>query len=294
MEVTLVQVPYDSGQYAVRMGRGPARLLEAGLDVELEADGHVVRRVMVSLDPGFHSEIGAAAALYHQVRQAVAEARAAGRFPLVLAGNCNLAALGTVAGLRRPGGSAPSIVWLDAHGDFNTPDTSPSGFFDGMALSVLTGGSWPALAGSLDGFSPVPEDHVLLVGARDLDGAEAALLADSEVAQLSVEALRDAPSVAEALAPGLGGLAARSGEVYLHLDLDVLDPEDARANVFAAPGGLHLAEALELVEAVADTLPLAAAAITSFDPSADPEDRATGAAKRLGRAVARRAGRAGS
>lgn len=285
MEVVLVQVPYDSGQYATRMGRGPVRLLEAGLDGELEADGHKVRRVVASLPDGFLAEVGAAAALFHQVRGAVAEALEAGHFPLVLAGNCNLAALGTVAGLAGPGPAPPSVVWLDAHGDFNTPDTSPSGFFDGMALSILTGGSWPALARSLDGFSTVPEENVLLVGARDLDEAEAALLEASAVGQIGVGDLRAGPSVAEVLAPFLADLAARSDRTYLHLDLDVLDPEEARANAYAAPGGLRVDEVVELIGAVADTLPVAAAAISSFDPTADPDDRATAAARRLARTV---------
>lgn len=292
MDVTLVQVPYDSGHYAARMGRGPLHLLEQGLDRDLEAAGHPVRRVEARLADGFHHEIGAAAALYRQVREAVAEARGAGRFPVVLAGNCNAAALGTVAALSAeaaPGSTA--VVWLDAHGDFNTPDTSPSGFFDGMALSVLTGGSWGALAASLPGFATVPEDRVLLVGARDLDAAERDLLAASEVARLPAKALRGGGGAEAALAPHLEGLASRAERAYLHIDLDVLDPEEARANSYAAAGGLRLAEALELIESVAGRLPLAAAALTSFDPTADPSGRATAAAKRLVRATVEAAGR---
>ena len=283
MDVSLVQVPYDSGHFGARMGRGPLHLLEQGLDRDLEAVGHGVRRVAARLADGFHHEIGAAAALYRQVREAVAEARGAGRFPVVLAGNCNAAALGTVAALSAeaaPGSTA--VVWLDAHGDFNTPDTSPSGFFDGMALSVLTGGSWSALAASLPGFATVPEDRVLLVGARDLDAAERDLLAASEVASLPMAALRDGGGgVAAALAPHLDRLASRAERVYLHLDLDVLDPDEGAANAYAAPGGLRLAETLDLIDSVAGRLPLAAAALTSFDPAADPSGRAAAAAKRL-------------
>ncbi|HEX6201319.1 MAG TPA: arginase family protein [Thermoanaerobaculia bacterium] len=283
MDVTLVQVPYDSGHYGARMGRGPLHLLERGLDRDLAAAGHAVARMAASLPHGFHHEIGAAAALYRQVREAVAEARGAGRFPVVLAGNCNAAALGTVAALSAeaaPGSTA--VVWLDAHADFNTPETSPSGFFDGMALSVLTGHSWSAWAASLPGFATVPEDRVLLVGARDLDAAERDLLDASEVARLPAEAFRaGGKDGAAALAPHLDRLAGRAERAYLHLDLDVLDPEEGPANAYAAAGGLRLAEALELIEAVAGRLPLAAAALTSFDPAADPSGRAATAAKRL-------------
>ena len=283
VEIALVQVPYDSGQYGARMGRGPLHLLERGLDRDLERSGHTVHRAEVALPEGFHTEIGAAAALYRLVRQAVTEARRAARFPIVLSGNCNLAALGTVAAL---GGASTAVVWLDAHGDFNTPETSPSGFFDGMALSVLTGGSWETLAAALPGFAPVPEDQVLLVGARDLDLAERELLAGSAVTHLPTEALRGEGGVEGGLAPHLDELAGKVERAYLHVDLDVLDPEEVRANPYAAAGGLRLAEALELIQAVAGGLPLAAAALTSLDPTADPADRATAAARRLVQAVA--------
>jgi arginase len=283
VEIALVQVPYDSGQYGTRMGRGPLHLLERGLDRDLERAGHAVHRAEVALPEGFHTEIGAAAALYRLVRQAVTEARRAARFPIVLSGNCNLAALGTVGAL---GGASTAVVWLDAHGDFNTPETSRSGFFDAMALSVLTGGSWETLAASLPGFVPVPVDRVLLVGARDFDRGERDLLAASAVTQIPAEVLRGDGGVEGGLASHLDELAGKVDRAYLHLDADVLDPEEARANSFAAAGGLRLAEALELVEAVAGRLPLAAAALTSLDPTADPADRATAAAKRLILAVA--------
>lgn len=287
VEIALIQVPYDSGRYGERMGRGPLHLIERGLDRDLERAGHPVHRAEVALPEGFHTEVGAAAALYRLVRQAVIEARRAARFPVVLSGNCNLAALGTVAAL---GGSSTAVVWLDAHGDFNTPATSPSGFFDGMALSVLTGGSWETLAASLPGFAPVPEEQVLLVGARDLDLAERELLAASALIQLPAEALRGDGGVEGRVRSGLGPhldrLAGKVDRAYLHVDLDVLDPEEVRANPYAAAGGLRLAEALDLVRAVAAKLPLAAAALTSLDPTADPADRATAAAKRLVQAVA--------
>jgi arginase len=285
VEIALVQVPYDSGQYGTRMGRGPLHLLERGLDRELERDGHAVHRVELALPDGFHAEVGAAAALYRLVRQAVIEARRAGRFPLILSGNCNLAALGTVAGLASSAGPASTgVVWLDAHGDFNTPETSPSGFFDGMALSVLTGGSWAALTASLPGFAPVPEERVLLVGARDLDLAERELLAASRVVQLPADACRG-DGLETRLGPRLDALAAEVDRAYLHVDLDVLDPGESRANAYAAAGGLRLGDALDLVAAVGRKLPLAAAALTSLDPSADPGDRATAAARRLARAL---------
>ena len=87
-----------------------------------------------------------------------------GRFPLVLAVNC-FTSLGTVAGLGRDVG----VVWFDAHGDFNTPDTTTSGFLDGMGLAMLLGDGWRELRQTVEGLRPVPAEHALLVGARDID-----------------------------------------------------------------------------------------------------------------------------
>jgi arginase len=95
----------------------------------------------------------------------VGEARRADRFPLVLGGNCGVA-LGVVAGL---GGDA-RVVWADAHGDFNTPETTLGGFLDGMGLATLTGGCWTAITATIPGFAAVPDDHVWLLGARSRRG----------------------------------------------------------------------------------------------------------------------------
>src|SRR5215217_3258315 len=126
------------------------------------------------------AEIGAAVDLDRQLANAVAAARARGAFPLTLAGNC-ISSVGTVAGL---GAGPTGVLWFDAHGDFNTPETTIGGFLDGMALATVVGRCWTSLAAGVPGFVPVAEENVVLVGARDLDPAEAALLAASGVVHL--------------------------------------------------------------------------------------------------------------
>src|SRR6478735_11713834 len=103
-------------------------------------------------------------------------ARTARRFPVVLSGNC-LAAVGVIAGL----GEGTGVIWIDAHGDFNTPQTTTRGFLDGMTLATATGKCWVELANGIEGFMPVPEDAVVLIGARDLDPGEKAALARSSI-----------------------------------------------------------------------------------------------------------------
>jgi arginase len=280
MNLTLLQVPYDSGQFGVRLGRGPLHLVERGLPARLEAAGLGVRLVELRLSDASRTEMGATLELQGQIRRAALEARAAGRLPVSLSGNCATAALGLTTALPPAG---RGIVWFDAHADFNTPETSPSGFFDGMALAVVAGDCWQGLAASMEGFAPTPAEQILLVGARDLDAGERQRLARSAIGVLGVEELRSDPQVVEGR---LGALARRVERLYLHLDLDVLDPATLRANAYAAEGGLRLGELLEVIERAAATAPIAAASLTAYDPSADPEERGLAVAETLLRRLA--------
>lgn len=273
MKLSIIQVPYDCGQHGERMGRGPNHLVDRGLADSFTGTGHDVHLVEIGLGPGLRTEMSAAADLQRTIYRTVAESLEEGRFPILLTGNCNTAALGTVAALDSTGGPGKTgVLWFDAHGDFNTPETSPSGFFDGMALSVLTGNCWDALTGSFSGFTPVPEHNVVLIGARDLDGPEEELLWGSAIEMVSVEAIR-ADGAAGALGPHLDRIAARVSRLYLHLDMDVLDPRSLRANEFSAPGGLTLALLAECLKIALARLPVAALALTAYDPGIDRRDR---------------------
>src|SRR5262249_19886505 len=150
-----------------------------------------------------------------------------GALPLVLSGNCN-AAVGVLAGLQP---TRPAVVWFDAHGDYNTPETTVSGFLDGMALAIATGRCWRSLASTVPGFEPSGEDQVALVGARDVDAGEAEILEKSAVRRIRVAEVRSA-GVEAAFGPALAALESRSDSIYLHLDLDVLDPDEAPANPY--------------------------------------------------------------
>lgn len=265
MEVRILAVPYDSGHRAVRMGRGPLHLIEYGLEDALEAAGHESRVVVLDSDLEPATETAVAFDLAGSLAAAVRQSREDGAFPLVLAGNC-ASALGTVAGLD-PGRTG--VVWFDAHADLNTPETTTSGFLDGMALATLTGRCWGTLVRSIPGFAPVADDRVTLVGVRDLDPPEEALLAGASFRRLSV---------ADALERGGDVVGAGSSGLYLHVDLDVLDPSVARANSFASAGGLSVEEVLAVVERAAATAPIRAAAVTAFDPAYDDHGRDSAAA----------------
>ena len=241
MRVTLIEVPYDCGRFGERMGSGPLALA-ATLPDALAAAGHDVEVRPVRLPDRFFAEVAAVVALQHEVRREVAAARDGGRLPVVLSGNCGYAALGATAALPPRVG----VLWLDAHGDFNTPETSPSGYFDGTSLATLAGRAWAGVARRFDGFTPVVEERVVLLGARDLDDAEREMLSSSEVAWLTPESLR---SDATALPAALDAVASRADRLYLHLDLDVIDPAELRANLYACEGGLTVDEAAAAIAA---------------------------------------------
>lgn len=271
MRLALFQVPYDAGHFGLRMGRGPLHLIERGLARGLEADGHDLDLVPVRLEDGFWTEAGSAVEIHRRLARGAAAARAEGRLPVVLAGNCN-ASLGAVAAC--PPGSV-GILWLDAHGDFNSPETSTSGFIDGMALSMITGGVWQTLAATVPGFHPVAERDVVLVGARDLDPGEEERLRHSHIARVAAEDVPDGLEIA------LDHLARRVRLLHVHIDLDVLDLAVGRANSFAVPGGLSLMQMELLMAAAAARFEIASVSLTAYDPDQDPDDRILRVARTL-------------
>lgn len=272
MRVTLIEVPYDSGHYARRMGRGPVHLVQGGLAGVLERGGHDVRLLEVRLDDHFLTEVGTALETQRVVADCVAAEIEEGRFPLVISGNC-ATCVGSVAGA---GALRTAVVWLDSHGDYNTPETTRSGFFDGMTLAMLAGECWTSAAARVPGFEPVPHENIVLVGARDFDAGESERMERHGIRQVGIESIR-ARGAHGALEETLDDLVERVDQVYLHLDLDVLDPEVARINPFQAAAGLTVEEVKDVIAVLAERLPMRVAALTALDPDAD-EDGAGGEA----------------
>lgn len=261
MEIRLLLVPYDSGQRGVRMGAGPEHLCASGLKEHLAAQGHTVEvEVIEPASASWRAEVQTSFELMRAIAKHVRRTREARQFPIVLSGNCN-AAIGVLAGL----GARTGVVWLDAHGDFNTPQTTMSGFLDGMTLATATGRCWGEMARSIEGFEPVPDQAVVLLGARDLDSGEEAALARSKIVRLSAEA------ATIGIQSVLQSLAQEMAQFYLHLDLDALDPIEGRANSYSARGGFSSASLQTLLSTIAGDLPIKALTIAGFDPSFDKD-----------------------
>jgi arginase len=160
--------------------------------------------------------------------EAVAAAVARDEHPTVMCGDCTVA-LGAVAGLQRKG-LDPGVVWFDAHGDVQTMETTASGFLGGMPLRILVGYR-PELAATTLGLRAIPEERVVLVDARDLDPPEVEYLRGSAMRHVALDEL------------SVDVLPA--GPLYLHLDLDVVDPAELPGVRYPAPGGPSFAAVAE-------------------------------------------------
>ncbi|HVQ34486.1 MAG TPA: arginase family protein [Candidatus Bathyarchaeia archaeon] len=178
-------------------------------------DGPLVKRLSAVHDP---------------LAAEVARTLDAGDRPVSIAGDC-CAVIPVIAGLQRAG-VAPRLLWLDAHGDFNTPETTPSGFIGGMPLAMLVGRGDLDLLRAL-GLTPIPERDVILCDARDLDPGEREAVEGSEV--------RRVPSLAAILEQELS-----DRPLHVHLDVDVMSTEDAPAVLYPVAGGPRCSELVEL------------------------------------------------
>ena len=247
-------IPYDSGHKGLRMGAGPSRLRDLFPDVAAEE---------INPRREFLAEIATSFELYSLLAERISQVRG---FPVVLSGNCG-ACVGTAAGV---GVDDLAVIWFDAHGDYMTPDTSTSGFLDGMGMSILTGRCFKKLAAKIPGFSPVPASRTVHAGGRDWSEGELDALHASGIA---------------VIAPGEDASAAldrvAAGRMLVHIDLDVIGSEYGIANEYSAPGGLSPDELLRMLEQVRERFNVVALDLASYDPSCDRDGRILDCARRV-------------
>jgi arginase len=196
-----------------------------------------------------------------------------GQLPVVLTGNCH-SQQGVLAGLAP---ARPDLAWLDCHPDFNTPDSTGSGFFDGYGLAMCTGRCWQTLCASVPGHRNIEDERVLLIGARDIDPGEDRLLEESSIVQIPPERVGEVGGTAEGM--GSAGLS-------IHLDLDVLEPSEARANSFAISPGISGEELRTAIAVLLAAAPTAAFTFSAYDPAVDPEDKVVDIARSVARILA--------
>jgi arginase len=269
MDVSLIQVPYMLGDPHHGAAEGPRRYLESGAADLLTARGHHVNVEVVERD-GL-GLIAVSKALAPVVGRSVA----AGRLPIVLAGSCD-ASLGVLAGFEH---SSCGVVWIDAHADFNTPESSVSGFFPGMSAAVIVGHCHARLWSRAGDATPVPEEHVAMLGTRELSpDAERDRLKRSRI---HVVRWRDGLPQAD-IDAALDAVAGRVDEIYLHIDNDALDPAAAPGIVDdPVPGGLSLEQLEDVVDAVTARFRIRAATLATYTPERDEDERTLRAGLRV-------------
>jgi arginase len=183
------------------------------------------------------------------------DALAGGDLPVMIAADCSISTTTLPAVVRnRPDAR---LLWLDAHGDFNTPDTTASGYLGGMCLAAACGVWDSGLADS------VPPERVVLAGIRDLDAGERELLEASPATVIGASTVETLVAVKNAL---------DGAPVFIHLDLDVIDPEHLPAAV-PAPGGLHPDRLYDLLDSVLEDSELAGIEISAFDLPEPEQER---------------------
>jgi arginase len=260
MRPQVISVPYRYDRFEEGLGLGPQALLRIGLSERASAV-HIANLPDEERDDDRTAvNIGR---LGHSTASLVARARASGEPVLVVAGD-DTATIGVVAGLQESDGAgrALGIVWFDAHGDFNTPDTSYSGILAGMPLAVIAGLAGPRWREAAGQSIPVPGERILLVGTRELDNAEDELLRSQSVVMVRA----GEASGSDAFATALGRLASRCDLLYLNIDLDVLDPRLVPSSTTPSESGFDLEQLGNLVAAVLQTGSVAVISVTSLNP----------------------------
>ena len=280
-EVAVIGAPLDLGAGRRGVDMGPSAIRYAGLDRQLEDKlgvrvsdaGNVISPVVETTEMGDTNAryLRQILDLCDRLSALVAEAAGRGALPLVLGGDHSVA-LGSLVGMAKLRG-AGGVVWIDAHGDLNTPATSPSGNVHGMVLAAALG-----LAGDAfkrDGW-PLPAvepGKLALVGVRSLDDGERELLRtlDAKIFTMSeVDRIGVEPCMREAIAH-----AAGAAFLHLSLDLDVVDPDYAPGVGTPVRGGLSYREANLAMETVAESGLLHSMDVVEVNPILDREN-ATG------------------
>jgi arginase len=259
MQAKFLLVPYGSGKYQIGMGKGPGSILSKGFAKRLVKSGHrIINQEVVDTKQKAFTDIQLAFRLNSILSRSVAETIAKGIFPIVLGGNC-ITSVGALSGIQE---NQISVLWLDAHGDYNTPETTISGYLDGMALSIACGKCWRNLSSKDPLFHAIPEEQIVLLGARDLDPSEANALEASRITLVTSDGIRRNDYT-------IPEMHTFPKKLYIHFDADVIDDSIGKANQFATSKGLLDSEIAKIFRWTAATFDIQAIAVTAYNPEYD-------------------------
>ena len=282
-QIRVIGVPLDLGQSRRGVDMGPSAVRVAGLEARLEAIGHVVEdggNVAVAIPE--QKKEGAAHAKYLKEITATCTKSAdlvlktleAGKVPLVLGGDHSVAA-GTVAGVAefyRRLNQKIGLIWIDAHSDMNTPESSPSGNVHGMPLAAIMG-LGPAELGNIYNFSPkVHPENCVLVGIRDVDAIEKENIRRAGVEVFTMRDI-DERGMRSVMEEALRMAGRGTAGYHVSLDMDWIDPEDAPGVGTPVWGGATYREAHLAMEIISDHGRLLSLEIVEVNPVIDEHNQ---------------------
>jgi len=282
-KIRVIGVPLDLGQSRRGVDMGPSAVRVAGLEARLEALGHVVEdggNIAVAIpeqkkeghaNAKYLKEITATCTKHAEL---VLKTLETGKVPLSLGGDHSMAA-GTVAGVAefyRRQNQRIGLIWIDAHTDINTPDSSPSGNVHGMPLAAVTGLGPPELANIFD-FSPkVRPENCVLVGVRDIDAIEKQNVHRAGIEVLTMRDI-DERGMRTVMEEALRMAGRGTAGYHVSLDMDWIDPEDAPGVGTPVRGGATYREAHLAMEIIADHGRMLSFEIVEVNPVIDEHNR---------------------
>jgi arginase len=282
--IRIIGVPLDMGASRRGVDMGPSAMRVAGLEARLEALGHSVTdggnirvevaetRASGNKNAHYITEIAETCA---RTAEAVIATLEEGGIPLVLGGDHSLAA-GSISGVSefyRRRGQKIGVIWIDAHSDINTPESSPSGNVHGMPLAALLG-LGPEPLGNLFGYSPkMAPENTVLIGVRDIDAAERENIRRAGVSEVYTMRDIDERGMRAVMEEALRAAGRGTAGYHVSLDLDFIDPEDAPGVGTPVRGGATYREAHLAMEILADHGRLLSFEIVEVNPVIDEHNR---------------------
>jgi arginase len=278
-KIRIIGVPMDLGQSRRGVDMGPSALRVAGLQTRLKQLGHSVEDIgNIPVRQPEEQHYGEKHAKYlHEIAETcrglaemTEKTLAEGFLPLVLGGDHSIA-IGTCSGVSdffRKQSKKIGCLWLDAHGDMNTPESSPSGNVHGMPLAALIGYGAPELV-ELLGYKPKLEPrNVAIVGVRDLDAKERRLVKDSGVHAFTMRDI-DERGMREVMSEALRFATDDTEGVTVSVDMDLIDPADAPGVGTPVRGGITYREAHLAMEMIADSEAMVSLEVVEINPVID-------------------------
>jgi arginase len=288
MNISIITQPYNEQGKGLGGGLGPRIILEADLVKTLINNGHSVTQVkeieMSHEDESQYGEWNRVALANSYLATESNKSLEKGDFVLGLFANCN-SVLGLLAGMQKSkrGSMMPNrvgLVWIDAHGDYNTPETSPSGMLGGMPVAIAAGKCLSKIRRTSGLKYPLQAPDIIMLGLRDLDDEERGLISADSIVTIGEESML---KIDTKLKDAMNYLVTREDKIYVHVDLDILNPELAPAAGLPTPGGFSGEELGKILRHLISYDKVCGLAMVSYKP--ERENKTENTRKEIIRAI---------